>query len=372
MTQTQRSIVFLGLSLSSSWGNGHATTYRALLRGLAERGHAVSFLERDVPWYAANRDLADPDFCRLSFYRDVDELALLHDQVIAEADAVIVGSYVPDGAQVIRHALARAGGIVGFYDIDTPVTLAGLARGDCAYLKPELVPELDVYFSFTSGPALVRLERDYGARLALPLHCMVDERCYRPTGESPLWDLGYLGTYSADRQPALERLLIEPARRLPERRFVVAGPQYPETLQWPSNVDRIDHVPPDRHPSFYGQLRYTLNITRADMKEAGWSPSVRLFEAAACGTPVITDRWDGLGDFFPEGEAILAADDDDDVVAVLSDTRRPGLAERVALRARWITLSRHTGHHRAEELEAGLDRARALRSSVVANGEDAA
>ena len=185
---------------------------------------------------------------------------------------------------------------------------------------------------------------------------MVDPERYRPTGEAPQWDLGYLGTYSADRQPALERLLIEPARQLPERRFVVAGPQYPDRIDWPANVERISHVPPDRHASFYSRLRYALNITRADMMQAGWSPSVRLFEATACGTPVITDRWPGLDDFFTEGEAILVADRSEDVVASLSEP--DATARTLAERARAITLAAHTGRHRAAELEKGLTRAR--------------
>ena len=67
-------LVFIGLSLSSSWGNGHATTYRALLRAFAARGHEVQFLERNAPWYAAHRDLPDPDFCRLAFYENVAQL----------------------------------------------------------------------------------------------------------------------------------------------------------------------------------------------------------------------------------------------------------------------------------------------------------
>ena len=354
MRSRHLNVVFVGLTLSSSWGNGHATTYRALLRGLAERGHAVAFLERDVPWYAANRDLTDPDFCRLVLYDGPEALAHRHAATLRAADAVIVGSYVPDGAAVIAEVLALARGAVSFYDLDTPVTLAALERGNCAYLSKALAPELDLYLSFTGGPTLRRLERDLGARLALPLYCMVDPERYRPTGEAAQWDLGYLGTYSTDRQPALERLLIEPARRLPERRFVVAGPQYPDTIDWPANVERIDHLPPGRHASFYSRLRYALNITRADMMEAGWSPSVRLFEATACGTPVITDRWPGLDDFFREGEACLVADECQDVVHALSAS--DNVARALALRARAITLANHTGRHRAVELERALRR----------------
>src|SRR5207253_6090561 len=103
------------------------------------------------------------------------------------------------------------------------------------------------------------------------------------------WDLGYLGTYSADRQPALDQLMLQPARRWPLGRWVVAGPQYPASLDWPSGVERLEHVSPDQHRGFYSAQRFTLNLTRAAMLRAGYSPSVRLFEAAACGTPIISD-----------------------------------------------------------------------------------
>ncbi len=350
-------IVVLGLSLSSSWGNGHATTFRALLRGLAGLGHDVLFLERDVPWYASNRDLPEPDFCRLAFYSDVVSLGEHHGAEIVSADAVIVGSYVPDGIEVLDLVLQFARGTRVFYDIDTPVTLASLDRGDCAYVAPRQIPLLDLYLSFSGGRMLDRLVRDYRARQAVAFYCAVDETRYLPDpGAVRRWDLGYLGTYSDDRQPALERLLIEPARRSPQLRFVVAGPQYPAGIDWPGNVDRIEHLPPAAHPGFYAAQRYTLNVTRADMIAAGHSPSVRLFEAAACGTPIISDRWDGLTELLPDGEALLVADTSDDVVQALQDIdeqRRSRLAEA----ARAIVLASHTGAARAVLLTRALETA---------------
>jgi spore maturation protein CgeB len=342
-------IVFLGLSLSSSWGNGHATTFRALLRGLHRLGHRLTFLERDVAWYADNRDLPDPDFCDLRYYRSVAGLCTDHRERLRSADVVVVGSFVPEGVAVIDTVAPLCAGSFCFYDIDTPVTLARLAAGDRDYLAARQVPLFDTYFSFTGGPTLERLRKQFGARRAEPLYCSVDEGRYAPTGERPVWELGYLGTYSPDRQPTLERLLIDVARRMPDRRFVVAGPQYPEGLVWPRNVDRIAHLPPSEHASFYSRQRYTLNVTRADMIAAGWSPSVRLFEAAACFCPVISDRWPGLDDFFPLGEAIHAADGADDVCAVLTEeaeSQRLALAEN----ARKRVLASHTGLARAREL----------------------
>ena len=345
-------VVFAGLSVTSSWGNGHATNYRALMRALAQRGHDVTFLERDVPWYAAERDMPEPPWGRAFLYRSLDELADRFGAEIAGADLVVVGSYVPEGVAAAELILDRAGGATAFYDIDTPITLAKLERGDTEYLAPELVPRFDLYLSFTGGPTLRVLEERWGARAAYAFYCLVDPDVYAPAGAAPpRWDLGYLGTYSADRQPQVDDLLIAPARRARERSFVVAGPQYPDSIEWPPNVERRAHVPPARHAAFYGAQRFTLNVTRADMRRAGWSPSVRLFEAAACAVPVISDRWPGIEELFVPGEEILLADSADDVLAFLE--RLTGdEARAIGARARERVLREHTAERRAEQLEA--------------------
>jgi spore maturation protein CgeB len=344
-------LVVLGLSLSSSWGNGHATTYRALLKAFAGRGHDILFLERDVPWYAASRDFPSCDWCRLEFYPDLASLDRWHEE-IASADAVIVGSYVPEGVEVARFVQRTARGVTAFYDIDTPVTLAKLERGDFEYLSPEVIPGYDLYLSFTGGPTLRRLEQRYGSPAARAFYCSVDPEAYQPLDVPKKWDLSYLGTYSDDRQPTLERLLLEPARRLPHLKFVVAGPQYPATIDWPPNVERIEHCPPADHARFYSASRFTLNVTRADMIEAGWSPSVRLFEAAACGVPVISDRWEGIDDLLTPGREIILADAGDDVIDAL--TRSGVDAQAMGRAARARILAAHTAEHRAQELETHL------------------
>ncbi len=345
-------LAVLGLSLSSSWGNGHATTYRALLKAFAARGHDILFLERDVPWYATQRDLTNPDYCRLAFYSAVADLTAWRDE-IARADAVIVGSYVPDGVEVGQRVQATARGVTAFYDIDTPVTLAKLARGDHEYLSPELIAGYDVYLSFTGGPTLGFIEARYGSPAARPLYCSVDAERYRPLEGPRRWDLSYLGTYSSDRQPVLERLLIAPARAAPGLRFAVAGPQYPDDIEWPPNVERIEHVAPADHPAFYAASRYTLNVTRDDMVRAGWSPSVRLFEAGACACPVISDVWDGLDQLFVPDREIVLATGRDDVLDALHDGDEAS-RDAMAAAARGRVLALHTAEHRAAELERWL------------------
>jgi spore maturation protein CgeB len=173
---------------------------------------------------------------------------------------------------------------------------------------------------------------------------------YYPEVRQPQWDLGYLGTYSDDRQPALDRLMLEPARRWPAGRFVVAGPQYPSSIPWPANVQRIEHLPPQQHRGFYNAQSFTLNITRADMVRAGYSPSVRLFEAAACGVPIISDWRDGLDTFFEPGDQILIAHTPDDTLRFLRDIA-PAQRYQIGSRARQRVISAHTAAHRARQLE---------------------
>jgi spore maturation protein CgeB len=363
----QLEIVIIGLSITSSWGNGHATTYRGLVGELCARGHSVLFLERDAPWYAENRDLPKPPFCRTCLYESVEELKAVYGTDVRSADLCIVGSFTPDGADICEWVTALAKGVSAFYDIDTPVTLAKLERGEWDYLTPRVISRFDLYLSFTGGPTLQRLEQQYASPMARALYCAVDPLLYAPTATLKRWDLGYMGTYSDDRQPSLERLLVEPARRWREGSFVVAGPQYPTSIRWPANISRIQHLAPATHREFYNSQRFTLNITRAEMIAAGYSPSVRLFEAAACATPIISDFWAGLDEFFEIGTEILVAKDSREALRLLTEVPEN---ERIALggRARKRVLAEHTAGRRAEQLEDYVEEAASHRQAVICQG----
>ncbi len=346
-------IVIYGLSVTSSWGNGHATTYRSLLKALAGRGHTIVFVEKDVQWYRDHRDMPQPEFCRVDLYDDwaTEETRLL--RLSAEADVVVVGSYFPDAIVATRALLARNTQPVLFYDIDTPVTMAGIRSGaGAAYLDASMIPGYAAYLSFTSGPALFELRERFGARRAEALFCSVDPELYRATPVHDAYDcdLSYLGTYANDRQPKLMGFLNGAALLADDKTFLVAGPQYPQDVAWARNVRRLDHVAPAEHPAFYSSSRFTLNLTRADMVAAGYSPSVRLFEAAACGTAIVSDSWDGIGDFFTPGEEILLPGSAEEVVRML---REIGDDERLRLgaRARERVLSEHTSTIRAAQFE---------------------
>jgi spore maturation protein CgeB len=303
---------------------------------------------------------------KVALYDNVATLRQRYARNIRRADAVIVGSYVPQGVELATWILGTARGVRAFYDIDTPVTLAKLAAGQHEYITPELVRLFDLYLSFSGGKSLAKLRSQYRAANVRPLYCSVDPAIYQPTAELPRWDLGYLGTYSEDRQPTLRRLLIEPAKREPHRAFVVAGPQYPHELNWPANVQRIEHVAPAEHRTFYGRQKFTLNVTRADMIEAGHSPSVRLFEAAACGVPIISDRWEGIEEFLEPDREILLAGDATRVCQILSEISEEQ-RRAIGAAARQRILSSHTAAHRAAELERYLMLARtpSIRAAVA-------
>ncbi|MDQ2833624.1 MAG: glycosyltransferase [Acidobacteriota bacterium] len=346
-------IVVYGLTITSSWGNGHATTYRSLLKALHHRGHRIEFIEKDVEWYRSNRDLPQPSFCSVHLYQQWENECAALVRRSKDADAIVMGSYFPDAIAATNLLLQQASCPIFFYDIDTPITLSKLREhGRTEYLDGALIPQYDAYLSFTGGPALRELEGQFAARRAVAFFCSVDPDLYHPTETRPelCSDLSYLGTYAADRQAKLVKLLDDAAGHLPTARFIVAGPQYPAETVWHRNVERIPHLSPPHHPAFYSSSRFTLNLTRHDMVAAGYSPSVRLFEASACGAAILSDSWAGLAEFLTPGEEVLVPKDTAEVVTILrevSDEDR----KRIGARARDRILAEHTAEHRAAEFE---------------------
>jgi spore maturation protein CgeB len=352
-------IVIFGLSITSSWGNGHATTFRALARALHGRGHRIVFFEKNVEWYESNRDLPAPEFVDLRLYDNWLAVAGEVRREMSDADVAVVGSYFPDGIAAVEIVADSGVPVKTFYDIDTPITIAKLREeGRTEYLLGSQLQNFDVYFSFTGGPILGEIEQRFGAARAVPLYCSFDPDKYHkyPPAKRYACDLSYMGTYAPDRQPKIDELLSAPARSLPDCKFIVAGPQYPKSLQWPKNVRRISHLNPRWHPHFYSSSRFTLNVTRRDMVMAGYSPSVRLFEAAACGAAIISDNWPGLDTFFEAGKEILLPAGCDDVVNYLeqlseSEVRSIGSAAQARV------LAEHTSEIRAQQFESAIEQA---------------
>jgi spore maturation protein CgeB len=344
-------LVIFGLTISSSWGNGHATVWRGLCGALAARGHQVVFLERDVPYYAMHRDLLEIPRGRLILYADwrsASEQAMRH---LADADVAMVTSYCPDGIAATELVLGSKALRV-FYDLDTPVTLERLESGrPLSYIGARGLRDFDLVMSFTGGLALDHLRDHLGARRVAPLYGAVDPAVHHPVAavEQYRADLSYIGTYADDRQQALEMLFLAAARRAREQRFLIAGAMYPPGFGWLSNVYFVHHIAPPDHSALYSSSRFTLNLTRRAMARMGYCPSGRLFEAAACGTPIVSDNWPGLAEFFePEREILLARSTEH----VLEALALPlGERDRIARRARDRVLAEHSAAARAKQLE---------------------
>ncbi len=345
-------IAIFGLAVSSTWGNGHAALWRGLIGALAAQGHAVTFFERDVPYYAANRDLrALPAPSRLALYAEWAEVRPDAARALAAADVGIVTSYCPDATAATALLLDSRAVLRCFYDLDTPVTLDRLGRGERVdYLPENGLADFDLTLSYTGGPALDALRGVLGARRVVPLYGSVDPAQHRPAAPIPRYQaaLSYIGTYAADRQAALERLLVAPARVRASARFVIAGAQYPQDFPWSENIWFVRHLPPFEHSAFYSSSRLTLNVTRAAMARMGWCPSGRLFEAAACGTAILSDAWDGLDAFFAPGEEILVASGTGDALAALDLTDAE--IARIARRGRERALAEHSAARRAAQM----------------------
>jgi spore maturation protein CgeB len=349
-------LVVFGLSVSSSWGNGHATLWRGLIRALAALGHRVVFYERDVPYYADHRDLVQLFDGELRLYSSWEEVLSSARRDVDDADIAMVTSYCPDGVAAAELVLGDSAGLRVFYDLDTPVTLAQLRLGESVpYLPTAGLADFDLVLSYTGGVALDELRHRLGARRVVPLYGSVDPAVHYPVPALDRYraDLSYLGTYAEDRQAALLRLFIEPARRRPEQRFLIGGAKYPPAFPWSDNIFFVRHLPPSEHSAFYCSSRLTLNVTRAPMAEMGYCPSGRLFEAAACGAVVLSDVWEGLNQFFEPGSEILVASSTDDALAAL-ETSDKELA-RMAQAARERVLSDHTSAQRAMQLLAALE-----------------
>lgn len=349
-------LVVFGLTLSSSWGNGHATVWRSLAKGWIARGHDFVFFERDVPYYAAHRDLSAILGGAIYFYSEFEEVRADAEQELAAAEVAMVTSYCPDALEATEVVLNSRAELKVFYDLDAPVTLSRLARAEAvSYIGPRGFSDFDLVLSFTGGVALERLKNDLGARQVAPLYGSIDPQIYAPVPPEDKYccDLSYLGTYADDRQATLRTLFVEPARRLPEKRFVLGGAQYPQFFPWTENIFFVRHVAPFEHPVFYSSSKLTLNVTRQAMRDMGYCPSGRLFEASACAAPILSDAWLGIEEFFTPGEEILIAHSTEDAIeAIESESER---LKRIGQAARRRTLAEHTGSQRAMQLEAIIE-----------------
>ena len=324
-----------------------ASAFVSLSKALSARGHRLLILEREQN----SKKKKEPPPCGQSTsYNSVKELKDRFAPAIRNADFVMISSNVSDAAVVGEWVIHTAQGTTAFYDLDTPTTLAKLDNGQNGHLSRALLSRYHLYLSFTGGPLLELVRKYYGSPMVRPLYGSVDTSIYYPERLKLKWDLGYTGDFSEDRLPGLDELLLEPARSWPGGHFVVAGQGFSHMPDWPENTKRAAHPTAGSERAFYNAQRFTLNVAGADMIDAGFSPSLRIFEAAACGTPIISDYWESLESFFQPDEEILFARSAEEVLDYL---RGIGEDERLRIgdNARRKVLGEHSAEHRAFELE---------------------
>jgi spore maturation protein CgeB len=349
-------VVIFGLSISSSWGNGHATLWRGLCNALAKRGHSVAFFERDVPYYASTRDLYSIPNGTLILYNDWNDIASIARRELSGAELAVVSSFCPDAIIASKFILDSTAEVRCFYDLDSPVTLAAIERSEpVPYIGPRGLEDFDLILSYAGGPALLKLRTMLGAHTVAPLYGSVDPSIHHPVEpvEHFRSHLSYLGTYAADRQQRLELLFVEPARQRRTLRFVIGGSMYDGRFPWQPNIHLVRHLPPADHSAFYCSSLLTLSISRQAMFENGYCPSGRLFEAAACGVPILSDKWPGLDSFFEPEREILVAEDTASALEALD--RSPEDLANLARLARDRVMEQHTAANRVQELEAILN-----------------
>ena len=352
-------LVLFGSSLVSAYWNGAATYYRGICKAMHARGHEVVFVEPDIYERQSHRDLLeDPPYAEVRVCTGWNELQRELDRARG-ADLVAkcsgVGGWDMELAEAVL-GLQCARTRVAFWDVDAPHTLAAAfaepARTDGTFRA--LIPRYDLILLYGGGPPVEEAYARLGARRTQLVYNAVDPAEYYPVPSHPgrACDLLFMGNRMPDREERVVDLFFEAARRAPDLAFVLGGNGWADCTL-PSNVRWVGHVPTGEHRSWNCSARMVLNINRADMASAGYSPPTRVFEAAGCGSCVITDMWPGISTFFAPNEEILQANSAEGIVFYLRSITR-ARAEMIGAAARQRVLRDHTYDARAAELDAAL------------------
>ncbi|HET9068474.1 MAG TPA: glycosyltransferase [Amaricoccus sp.] len=362
-------IAFYASSLLSSYWNGAATYYRGLLSALAVRDYEIAFYEPDAYGRQQHRDINPPDWARVVVW-PADEASAA--KVIAEAataDVVVKASGVGVFDDLLLEGLLRAArpdAIRIFWDVDAPATLAEMRAAPDHPLRRAL-SQLDLVLTYGGGPPVIAAYHALGARACVPIYNAVDPATHHPVPPHPEFgaDLSFLANRLPDREARVESFFLDPAARLPDRRFLLGGNGW-EDKPMSANVRRLGHVGTALHNAFNASPRAVLNVARDSMADVGFSPATRVFEAAGAGACLITDAWEGIEIFLAPNQEVLVARDGQDVADHLV-ALTPERARAIGDAARRRVLAGHTYARRAGEVDALLRQtARTKRARSVA------
>jgi spore maturation protein CgeB len=350
-------IAFFGSSLVSAYWNGAATYYRGMIRALAARGHRVTFYEPDAYERQKHRDIDDPPYAKVVVYSGTDETEVLTMLERARrADVVVKASGVGVWDELLEREVLnvrKPGGSAIFWDVDAPATLARVRENPSDPFK-SLIPKYDAVFTYGGGPPIVRGYTELGARVCVPIYNALDPSTHYPVAKQARFaaDLALLANRLPDREARIEAFFFDPARRLPEQRFLLGGNGW-QGHGVPSNVQTVGHVYTADHNAFNCSARLVLNVARDSMASCGYSPATRVFEAAGAAACLVTDYWEGIDMFLEPDREILVAKHGEDVARHLRDvsaTRAREMGEAAKKRV----LAQHTYAQRAREVEALL------------------
>lgn len=346
-------IAFFGSSLVSAYWNGAATYYRGIIRALAGKGHRVTFYEPDAFDRQRHRDMADPDWAGVVVY-DADPASTEDALRQAKgADILVKASGVGVNDALLESlvpAMKRPDALAVFWDVDAPATLERMRRDPGDPFRAD-VGRYDMVLTYGGGTPVVEAYRGFGARICVPVYNALDPDTHHavPPDDRFAADLSFIGNRLPDRERRVEAFFLDAAARLPDRRFLLGGNGWDDKPK-PANIRYLGHVYTADHNALNCSALAVLNVTRDSMAETGFSPPTRVFEAAGAGACLITDAWEGVGQFLEPGEEVLVARDGAEVAALLSELT-PNHARAIGLRARRRMLDEHTYAHRAREVE---------------------
>jgi spore maturation protein CgeB len=345
-------IAFFGSSLVSAYWNGAATYYRGIVRGLHERGHAVTFFEPDAYDRQAHRDLDDPEWAEVVVYEPERWRETLAGA--RGADVVVKASGVGVCDEELEAGALRLGAPTTiFWDVDAPATLARMEADPHDSLRA-LVPRYDLVLTYGGGDPVVERYRALGAHDCVPVYNALDPDTHHPVPPEDRFacDLAFLGNRLPDREARVEEFFLRAAGEAPGRSFLLGGAGW-EDRPLPPNVRLIGHVSTNDHNALNCTPVAVLNVSRESMAANGYSPATRVFEAAGAGACLITDAWEGIEQFLEPGEEVLVARDGAEVAELLGGLGAER-ARAIGEAARRRLLAEHTYAHRAEQVEETL------------------
>lgn len=346
-------------SLVSDWNHGNAHFLRGIAAELNARGHDVLALEPEGNWSLTNL-LADAGEDALSAFhaqfpalrsKAYPESAPNVDELLDGVDIAIVHEWnSPELIQKIGRYRRRNSDLrIFFHDTHHRAVTAPeeMHRNDLSDYDGILV----------YGTALLRPYEKMGWRSELHVwHEAADIRVFRPLADvEKTGDLVWIGNWGDEERTAeLERFLIAPAEQLQLRTriFGVRFPQTAITRLTEANIQYGGWVANYRVPQLFAQHRVTVHVPRGPyLRQLPGIPTIRPFEAMACGIPLISAQWHDTESLFREGTDFVCAETGEQTKQLLKQILSDGdMAQSLARHGRETILSRHTCAHRVDQL----------------------